>query len=156
MCGIITALNYLCVQDNVLWSSFWHKILICSIGVEFRVFQKYYNDMIKIIPITTLSCHFVSANIITPSEDEEVLSPVTSTEKTRTLLLKISGPLEAGYTASFYKLLNILEKFGNQDCIDLSSNIRNALLVEKYQGMCMHINYTLCSYIMFIKSSQYY
>ena len=103
------------------------------------MFQKYYNDMIKIIPITSLSGQLVSANIITPSEDEEVLSPSTPTDKAKIFLLKVSKSLEAGYTTSFYSLLDILEKFGNQDCIELSSNIRKALLVEMNQGTYVYI-----------------
>lgn len=108
--------------------------------------------MIKIIPITTLSGQLVSANIITPSEDEEVLSPDTPTEKARTFLLKVSRSLEAGYTASFYGLLGVLENFGNQDCIELSSNIRKALPVEKNQGMYVRYNYCVAMYIMYLAS----
>ena len=87
--------------------------------------------MVNIIPITNLSGHLVSANTITPTEDEEVTSPVTPTERARTFLLKISRRLESGYTSSLYALLNTLEKFGNEDCNELASKIRKELLVER-------------------------
>lgn len=106
--------------------------------------------MIKIIPITSLSGQLVSANIITPSEDEEVLSPSTPTEKTKAFLLKVSRSLEAGYTASLYSLLDVLETFGNQGCIELSSNIRKALLVEKSQGTYAYNNYNVNAYISYL------
>lgn len=118
------------------------KCVVIGPGDELRVFRKYYNDMMKIIPITSLSGHFVSANIITPCEDEEVISPTTPTERARTFLLKMSGPLEAGQTESFYRLLEILESFGNEDCSKLASKMKKEISVEKnviIQSMCTYV-----------------
>ena len=101
------------------------------------MFRKFYSDMLNIIPITDLTGHLVSANIITPTEDEEVTSPFTSTERNRKLLLKMSGALKSGYTASLYALLDALEKFGNEDCSTLASKIRKELPVKGNQSMCV-------------------
>lgn len=98
------------------------------------MFQKFYSDMLNIMPTTVLTGHLVSANIITPTEDEEVTSPSTSTERARKLLLKMSGALKSGYTISFYALLDALEKFGNKNCNMLASKMRKELLVEGNQG----------------------
>ena len=123
--------------------------ILYTIGDELRVFKKYYNDMMEIIPITSLSGYLGSVNIITPSEDEEVTSPAIPTEKVRTLLLKMSGSLEAGQTESFYRLLDILENFGNKDCSKLASKMRKEISFEKnviIQSMCVYVHvYVFCN-----------
>ena len=95
--------------------------------------------MINSITITDLSPYLVSENIITPTDDEEVTSPSTPTERARTLLLKISAQLKAGYSKSLHGLLDAMEIFGNEGCQELASKIKKdlELLVKKIQSMNM-------------------
>ena len=118
--------------------------LCVFLGAEYRVFQKFYRDLISIIPITDLSPYLASENIITPTDDEEVTSPSTPTERARTLLLKISAHLKAGYSDSLRGLLDAMEKFGNQNCLELASKVKKdlELLVGEIQSMNVYI---ICS-----------
>ena len=89
---------------------------------------KHYSKLVNALTPKTLSHYFVSHEIISTKEEEEITKPTTSSVRAATLLLsRVINPLKAEFencTDNFYIFLNITEQYGNEDIRHLSINIR--------------------------------
>ena len=74
-----------------------------------------------------LSPHFIAKNIISPGDQEEIFSIASSKKAAMLLLCRVSSALEFGIVESFYKLLDIIEQYGNIDNRKVSLDIRKKL-----------------------------
>lgn len=91
--------------------------------------------------------HFASQNVITLAELRSISSVQDPTEKVRKLLNKISGPLESGGTSSFYKLLVIMKRYGNDATKQLAVEINKSLQHQFNPGklnVCACISIIIC------------
>ena len=101
------------------------------ISAEYEVFIHYFSQIVSSISAVALSPYFVQQNIISPSEQLEIFN-VTSPNKASGLLLsKISSAMKAGFTKTFYKLLDITEQHGSIDSVMVTTAIRKKLLELK-------------------------
>ncbi|XP_065895596.1 uncharacterized protein [Dysidea avara] len=102
---------------------------------KLEVFTKYYASLSSVLPIKSITSHFISAGVIS-FEDEEVIQQMSSSLARSTLVLrKIASSLQAGQTKSFDKLLFIMEEHGGMPCDDLANQMR----VELVQDMAGRI-----------------
>ena len=92
-----------------------------------QVFTKYYAKLVEVLPIKSLSHHFVKDEIITFDEEEDILQTTTHNEAASKVLRKIGHSLTAHLTASFDMLLSILEHHGDVSCTELVSEIKQDL-----------------------------
>jgi len=92
------------------------------------VIIKNYSKLVDTLNAKKLSRYFVSHNIISTKEEEEITKPTTSSVRAATLLLsRVINPLKAGFencTNNFYAFLDITEQYGNDAIRHLSSAIR--------------------------------
>ena len=95
---------------------------------EYFVIIKHYSKLVDTLTAKKLSHFFVSHNIISTNEEEEIAKPTTSSVRAATLLLsRVINPLRAGFencTDNFYIFLDITEQYGNEDIRHLSTTIR--------------------------------
>ena len=113
-----------------------------EVSAEYEVYICYYSQIVNSLPVETLSPYFVSDKIISPAEQLEISSVPSPIKAAGLLLIKISCALDAGITESFYKFLNITEKYGSIDSKTVTSAIRKRLLEMKStkdKGMCIVI-----------------
>ena len=95
------------------------------------MFIHYYSQLVCCISAKALSPYFVTENIISDHDHQEILN-VTSHIKAASLLLsKISFALKVNFNASFYKFLDITEQHGNIDSKTIATAIRKKLLDVK-------------------------
>ena len=86
-----------------------------------------------------LSPHFVTENIISDQDHQEILN-VTSHVKAASLLLsKVSFALRVDYNESFYKFLDITEQYGNIESKTIVATIKKKLLDLKSEVQGMQI-----------------
>ena len=79
------------------------------------MFIQYYSKLTSILQVD-LTPHFVTAKIITLSDEDEITikASTTSHRAAMKMLLKpISSSLKTGYTTTFYKMLEIMQQHGN-------------------------------------------
>jgi len=94
---------------------------------EYKIFLHYYGKLAQTLPITTLCHHFVTKNVITASEVEEIHALPTSSRKAIYILRKISDSLKAGQTNTFDLFLSVIKDHGNVDSIQLVSLIKKEI-----------------------------
>ena len=94
---------------------------------EYCVFIKKYSALVDTLKNTDLYRYFVSEEIITLAENEELSAEVIPIKKVEILLRKISSPLESGHTKSFYVMLEIMASYGNRATKELSRNINETI-----------------------------
>ena len=92
-------------------------IQCCEKDVFIRHFPSLCNTLTD---ISNLLPFFVQEKIISTNDLEEVNSAVTTTKKVEKLLSHISGPLTAGDTKGFHKMLAIMKEHGNRSTKDLA------------------------------------
>jgi len=97
---------------------------------EFRVFQKYYGSLKSILSAQNLSQYFVSANLITFQDKEEICAAATSAKRAAILLQRIASPLQGGHSFYFHKMLEIMEGHGNIATRELAHKMQADLVVE--------------------------
>ena len=68
--------------------------------------------MVDVLPIKTLTHHFVKDEIISFDEEEMIIQTAGRSEAAGIVLRKIGGSLKAHLTTSFDKLLSIMEQHG--------------------------------------------
>ena len=94
---------------------------------EYHVFRKKYSSLVDTLKTTDLYRYFVSEEIITLAENDELSAETNPIKKVEILLRKISSPLEGGYTKSFYVMLQVMASYGNRATKELSRNINEML-----------------------------
>ena len=92
------------------------------------MFKEYYWQLKNILSAQNLSQYFVSADVITFQDEEEICVAKTSSAKATILLQKLVGPLESGNTYGFHQLLHLMEVHGNIATKDLADKMKNRLL----------------------------
>ena len=106
---------------------------------EYEVFRNHYGDLSNMLFSTNLGPQLVQRGVIVPQDEEEISTTPTSSGKAGIVLQKISRALETGYTESFYKMLKVMESFGNQDAWQLSSTIEKEIVSQRDKGL-FHIH----------------
>ena len=117
-------------------------------GPERKVFTKNFGSLINVLSSTDLYSYFVSENVITLADFQEISSCATSKQKAGLLLTKISATIDAGHTSSFYSMLNIMVDFGNIATNELSLQIRQSLSTTG-QSVNGKIIYSQCISVSF-------
>ena len=99
---------------------------------------KYYSKLVDTITAKKLSCYFVTHNIISTKEEEEITKLTTSSVRAATLLLsRVINPLKAGFencTNNFYIFLDITEQYGSDDIRHLSTTIKKEVTEMKTEA----------------------
>jgi len=104
--------------------------LYCPTGAqpkEYKAFIQYYSKLTSILQVD-LTPHFITAKIITLSDEDEITKASTTSHRTamKMLLKPVSSSLETGYTTSFYKMLEIIQQHGN----DAAQHLAGEILAE--------------------------
>ena len=92
-----------------------------------EVFTDYYGRMATAVPFKELSCHFVSARIISSEENQIIQQTTKSSEISSFVLNKIYCSLQAGHTKVFDKFVSILHAHDNGSCVELANQMRGEL-----------------------------
>lgn len=106
-----------------------------------QVLIKNYDKLISILStsIVNLSKHFVAKNLITPEEEEEIVS--AGRDKARLFLYKIEAPVRGGFTAGLHIMLDIMLQYGSVTDRQLAGQIKTEIDEECKNGK------HLCTYI---------
>ena len=94
---------------------------------EFEVFTRYFNKLVNILPVKSITHNLISSRIITIDDDEEIKSIARSKDKASLVLRKVGRSLEVGVTQSFYELLMIMKQHRGDSAI-LAAEIQNELV----------------------------
>ena len=88
------------------------------------MFTRYYSDLVDTLSsCSNLSKHFVSASIITIADHHAILSESDPQAKAEKLLKPIAAALNTNFKPSFYKMLAIMNKHGNESTKSLVERI---------------------------------
>ena len=101
--------------------------------VELKVLHQFYDDLQIVLPIDKLLPQLVTKKIITIN-DKILVTESSKNINERTLFFLehyIAKPLSAGDSASFYKLLQVMD--ASNKCIVLSAKIKQCLNIESLQ-----------------------
>ena len=106
-------------------------LLIAHVGVKVKleIFTKNYARLVDVLPIKSLTHHFVKDEI-SFDEEEVILQTPTRSEAAGIVLRKIGGSLKANLTISFDRLLSIMEQHGGTSCQKLVSDMKQDLPKE--------------------------
>ena len=95
---------------------------------QFIVFQQYYSKLFDCLPVKDLSHYLVSQGVITLMDSEDITSLTTSKNQAAEMLMhRVSLSLQDGNAAPFTKLLDVMQKHGNDAIVTLSSEILRLL-----------------------------
>ena len=96
-------------------------------SIKLEVFTKNYARLVDVLPIMSLTHHFVKDEIISFEEEETIMQTPGRSEAAGMVLRKIGGSLKASLTRSFDKLLAIMEQYGGAPCMELVNEMRQDL-----------------------------
>ena len=91
--------------------------------MEYNAFIQFYDKLITVFHDKSYPSHFVLARIISP-DDVHDMSNLLDNDRAVQLLKNISGPLKCGEKQSFYKMLEIMEIYGEHHVQQLAENIK--------------------------------
>ena len=115
---------------------------------KLAAFTKNYARLVDVLPVKSLTHHFIKDNVISLDELKIILQTPSRSEAAGMVLRKIGGSLKANLTTSFDKLLSIMEQHGSISCLELASDIRQDLLKETtrklYIIFAMYIIHVSC------------
>jgi len=94
---------------------------------EYHVFKKQYSSLVNTLKTTDLYRYFVSEEIITLAENDEISAESNPNKKVEVLLRKVSSPLESGLTKSFYMMLEVMASYGNTATKELARKVNEML-----------------------------
>ena len=112
--------------------------------VELKVLHQFYDDLQLVLPIDKLLPQLVTKKIVTINDKILIAESGRNINERAQFFLEhyIAQPLSAGDSASFYKLLQIMD--ASIKCIVLSANIKQCLNIESLQdkisGECKAID----------------
>jgi len=115
------------------------------------VFIEHYSTLIEALPVKSLIPKFLSARIITFSDQDDILKGDTPEEKALRFLRHIATPLTTGNAETFCKMLNVIEKHGGQYAY-LAKNIKTDLMNYEETKQIMGQG-TLYQFVRTIKGS---
>jgi len=93
---------------------------------EAKAFHDNYDKLVSALPIRELIPKFISRRIITFKDQDRILAGETDEDKRTRFLKHIAQQLETEHTDSFYKFLEIVEKYGAAYSY-LATDIRSSL-----------------------------
>ena len=76
---------------------------------EEMVFTENYSKLTGVLNVHTLIPHFITKRVITVDDASDIKSCNRESEKIMKLLDYIARPLKAGYTESFYIILDVMK-----------------------------------------------
>lgn len=131
--------------------------LLKSVGKSpHDIFLDHYDALSNLLSasMTTLTPYFISARILSVSDQEEISALANPNDKALMLLKKISAALKSGFHKSFRDMLSLMCIYGNNDIKELSQNI-TALLPNKFgmysvEYVCKYIT---CAYLLLTKGT---
>ena len=91
------------------------------------VFTINYANLHNILPAKQLSFHFVSKQIISFSEEEEIQQAAGQNQAASVILRNIQKSLKAEQTKSFDELLSIMIDYGGLNCKQLANQMKQEL-----------------------------
>ena len=93
------------------------------------MFADYYSKLVNTIPACGLSHYFVSENVISLTDHEEITKPTTPSHTAAQLLLNkvLYGLKEQSSVDCFNKMLSIMEHHGDGSTRILSQEIKSNL-----------------------------
>ena len=94
---------------------------------ENLLFKKNYAILVDALKYTDLYRYFVSEEIITLNDLEDISCESNSIKKVETFLKKISSSLETGFTESLYRMLDVMMTHGNLATRELARNIKKSI-----------------------------
>ena len=100
---------------------------ITDVSYEYHVFRKKYSALVDTLKTTDLYRYFVSEEIITLDENDEISAESNPIKKIEILLRKVSSPLKSNHTKSFYVMLEVMASYGNKATKDLARDINKTL-----------------------------
>ena len=94
---------------------------------ENHIFKKNYAILVDALKYTDLYRYFVSEDIITLNDLEDISCEGNSIKRVETFLRKISSSLETGFTESLYRMLDVMMTHGNLATKELARNIKKSV-----------------------------
>ena len=94
---------------------------------ERKIFTEHFKVLVDVLSTTNLYDHFIPDYTITVNDFEEISSYTEPRRKAELLLRKIYAAVDAGITAPFYSMLEIMETHGNIATKEQSTRIRQLL-----------------------------
>ena len=95
------------------------------------LFIKYYSKLIDTLAAKKLSHYFVSHNIISTKEEEEIIKPGTSSIQAATFLLgRIIKPLRAGFENCACKYIHFWTSPNNMALMSLARSLSTSFRQE--------------------------
>ena len=94
---------------------------------EYHVFVKKYAILVDTLKVSNLYTYFVSEEIITPSDLDDISCERNNREKIKTVLKMISSSLKNGSTELLYRMLRVMMAHGNLDARNLASTIKKSI-----------------------------
>ena len=90
--------------------------------MEYNAFIQFYAKLTTVFCDRNYLSHFVPAGIISPNDVHD-MSNLSDNDRAMRLLKNILAPLECGENQSFYKMLEIMQTYGNLHAKQLAGNI---------------------------------
>ena len=94
---------------------------------EYELFIRFYGKLASVLPVATLSPHFVGKNLLNMTEAQELDAISTNAKQAVYVLRKISASLQAGQTQTFDIFLTIIEEHGNAASIEVVSEMKSEI-----------------------------
>ena len=91
------------------------------------VFKKHYAILVDALKYTDLYRYFVSEDIITLNDLEDISCESNSIKRVETFLKKISSSLETGFIESLHRMLCVMMIHGNLATKELAKNIKKSI-----------------------------
>ena len=104
---------------------------------EETVFTENYSKLTEVLNVHTLIPHFITERVITVDDASDIKSCNRESEKIMKLLDYIARPLKAGYTESFYIMLDVMKTHCTIAVEALANNMESSLQTTSSKGMVM-------------------
>ena len=116
--------------------------------VKLQIFTKNYARLVDVLPIKSLTHHFIKEEIINFDEEEAIMQTAGQSEAARIVLRKIGVSLKAHLTTSFDKLLSIMERYGGVSCVELVNEMRQHLPQNTTGNLYVAVTISLTTYVL--------
>ena len=101
-------------------------------SAEYTVLLEFYSKLLDILQVKALAPYLAEGHVLSPP-DKEHIDTISSQKKAADFLLaKILALLKSGFvnhSVSFYKLLDIAKKHGNNETAQLCSEIEVQIIM---------------------------
>ena len=94
---------------------------------EYRIFVKNFAILVDTLKVNDLNRYFVSEEIITLSDLDDISCESNNRKKIETVLKKISSSLKNGSTQLLCRMLHVMVVHGNLDTRNLADTIKESI-----------------------------